>query len=123
MGDRRRGLRIWTGAGRQKEDQKSETHGSVGSLRRPPEEGEYSGCGARSEARGRREGGDGRARGKVELRGVPDLELERAGSGEGGSLSGRGGGRRRRAGGGGRREGRAVAAAAPGCVSLTARRR
>lgn len=79
------------------------------------------GDGAQSEPASRGEGAERRARGKVEPRGVPDLELERAGSGEGGSRSGRGGGGRRwRAGGGGRKEGRAVAAAAPGSVSLAA---
>lgn len=41
---------------------------------------------------GHGEGPEGRAQGKVEPRGVPDLELKRAGGGEGGSGSGRGGG-------------------------------
>lgn len=39
--------------------------------------------------------------GKGQPRGVPGLELGRAGGGEGGSRGGRGGGGRRRAGGGG----------------------
>lgn len=107
------------GAGRQ-EASKSEAHGEVGALRRPPEAVGVPRPRSAVRARGPGQGAEGRARGKGEPRGVPDLELQRAGSGEGGSRSGRGGGGRRRARGGGRREGRAVAAAAPGGVSVVA---
>ena len=72
----------------------------------------------RSEPPGPWEGVQGRIWGKVELRGVPNPELEKAGSRDDSSQRSRGGEEKRRQ---ERRERRASVAAAPSCVSPAGR--